>query len=150
MITAARPTLMALQRLTPESSDRFREGIRLFNREEFFACHEALEAVWLEADGPDKTFLQGLIQVAVAYHHLRRGNAAGAVRLLRAGIEKLSARSSYRRRIDAEALRALLEPLPGLIEAGQAGPQTPAPQIRLLPAGESFLENGFPLSPDDR
>jgi len=30
--------------------------------------------VWLKAIEPDKTFLQGLIQITAALHHWQRGN----------------------------------------------------------------------------
>ena len=53
---------------------RLREGVGLFNRGEFFECHEVLEAAWLESAGEEKIFLQGLIQVSVSFYHLRRGN----------------------------------------------------------------------------
>jgi uncharacterized protein len=45
------------------------DGILLFNTQKFFEAHEALEAVWLKAEGERKTLLHGLIQVAAAFHH---------------------------------------------------------------------------------
>jgi predicted metal-dependent hydrolase len=65
------------------------EGIRLFNTQKFFEAHEALEAVWLKAQGERKTLLHGLIQVAAAFHHHRRGNRAGFRSLLEKGCKKL-------------------------------------------------------------
>lgn len=41
------------------------------------------------ADGPDKTFLQGLLQVGVGFYHLQNRNYTGAKNLLTAGLEKL-------------------------------------------------------------
>lgn len=67
----------------------FLDGIRLFNSQCYFEAHEALEAVWLEATGRRKTFLHGLIQVAAAFHHHRRGNHAGFRSLLEKGCSKL-------------------------------------------------------------
>lgn len=58
------------------------EGIKLFNRAEFFAAHEVLEEVWRDARNPERKFLQSLIQVAVALHHHSRGNLVGARSLL--------------------------------------------------------------------
>jgi len=57
---------------------RYREFVRLFNLEEFFAAHDVLEDLWRETGGEDREFLQGLIQVAVALEHRRRGNLRGA------------------------------------------------------------------------
>jgi predicted metal-dependent hydrolase len=65
------------------------EGIRLFNTQKFFEAHEALEAVWLKAQGEEKTFLHGLIQVAAAFHHFTRGNLTGFRSLLEKGLTKL-------------------------------------------------------------
>jgi uncharacterized protein len=59
-------------------SDAFQEGIRLFNQARFYEAHEVLEDVWRANSGPEKRFLQGLIQLAVALHHHSTGNTRGA------------------------------------------------------------------------
>jgi predicted metal-dependent hydrolase len=51
--------------------------VDLFNREEFFEAHEVVEDLWNERDGPEKEFLKGFIQAAVALEHHRRGNRKG-------------------------------------------------------------------------
>jgi len=66
------------------------EGIALFNDRKFWHAHEAWEREWLVAGGTKKLFLQGLIQLAAAYHHVQRGTLSGAVRLFDAALEKLS------------------------------------------------------------
>lgn len=66
------------------------EGIALFNDAKFWHAHEAWERDWLGAAGDEKRFLQGLIQLAAAYHHVQRGTVSGAVRLFDAALEKLS------------------------------------------------------------
>jgi uncharacterized protein len=66
------------------------DGLRDYNSGNYFAAHEAWESVWLTAPQPEKTFLQGLIQVTVAFHHLQRSNPLGATRLLTAALRKLS------------------------------------------------------------
>jgi len=48
------------------------------NAGEYFDAHEALEHAWLAAAEPEKTFLKGLIHVAVALYHYQRGNGHGA------------------------------------------------------------------------
>ncbi len=104
--------------LTDSQRQLLQTGIELFNREMFFECHEALEEAWLQASGDQKTFLQGLIQVAVALHHLGRNNLTGAGRLLSAGMEKLS---PFAPRYEAVDVRGLLEALNPLREASRAG-----------------------------
>ena len=71
---------------TPDSPDaRYRAGIELFNRGEFFEAHEVWEDLWHECASADRRFYQALIQAAVAAHHWGRGNAAGANRLYLSG-----------------------------------------------------------------
>ena len=64
-------------------------GVELFNRGEFFECHEALEEVWTGENGPRRLFLQSLIHLAVGFYHNERANAEGARRQLRKGLRKL-------------------------------------------------------------
>ncbi|HEX6086340.1 MAG TPA: DUF309 domain-containing protein [Thermoanaerobaculia bacterium] len=66
------------------------EGIALFNDQKFWHAHEAWERDWLVAEGDEKLFLQGLIQLAAAYHHVQRGTYSGGIRLFDAALEKLS------------------------------------------------------------
>ena len=61
-----------------EHDPRFLEGVEAFNRRDFYASHDAWEALWLERFGEEKGFLQGLILSAVALHHYGRGNFNGA------------------------------------------------------------------------
>ena len=65
------------------------EGLRFYRAGKFFDAHEAWESVWLTAPQPEKTFLQGLIQVTVAFHHLYRDNPLGTQRLLHSALRKL-------------------------------------------------------------
>jgi predicted metal-dependent hydrolase len=57
-------------------------GIFLFNHGRFFEAHEVLEEIWREAPAAEKRFWQGLIQVAVGFHHYGVGNRIGAQSLL--------------------------------------------------------------------
>lgn len=65
------------------------EGIDHFNSRRFWEAHEAWEALWLVAESEAEQFLQGLIQVAAAYHHVQRGTYRGAARLFAAGLRRL-------------------------------------------------------------
>ena len=65
-------------------------GIARFNAHEFWHAHEEWESLWLKAEGEEKLFLQGLIQLAAAYHHVQRGTHRGALRLFDAALRKLS------------------------------------------------------------
>lgn len=65
----------------------------LFNQHLFFEVHEVLEPQWMKEQGEVKSFLQGLIQIAVAFYHLGRGNLAGTRSLLHEGLIKIAPHS---------------------------------------------------------
>jgi uncharacterized protein len=50
-----------------------------------FHAHEVLEAAWKAGPPGERDLWQGLAQIAVGLTHARRGNARGAVTLLRRG-----------------------------------------------------------------
>jgi predicted metal-dependent hydrolase len=62
---------------------RYLAGIVLFNRGDFFEAHEVWESLWMETHGPERPFLQGLIQAAVGLCHFCNGNVRGAAKLYR-------------------------------------------------------------------
>ncbi len=69
---------------------QYREGLRLFNEEDFFECHEVIEELWSETLGEPKKFLQGLIQAAVALFHFGNENFGGAKKLYNSARDKLA------------------------------------------------------------
>ncbi len=72
-----------------EQDSTLEQAIAEFNQQEFYACHDILEAIWMDAFHPDKAFYQGLLQIAVGLYHLTRLNWRGAVILLGEGISRL-------------------------------------------------------------
>ncbi|NEP85491.1 MAG: DUF309 domain-containing protein [Okeania sp. SIO2C2] len=68
----------------------FWQGIAEFNQQEFYKCHDTLEALWMEAGEPERTFYQGVLQIAVGLYHAGNENWRGAVMLLGEGIRKLN------------------------------------------------------------
>ena len=57
-----------------------------------FHAHEVLEAAWKSGPPGERDLWQGLAQIAVGLTHARRGNARGAVALLRRGAQRVRAR----------------------------------------------------------
>jgi uncharacterized protein len=72
-----------------ELPEQFWQGVREFQQGQFYECHDTLEALWIEAREPNKTFFQGILQIAVACYHLSHNNWKGAVILLGEGIRRL-------------------------------------------------------------
>jgi len=66
------------------------EGLACYRREEFFEAHEHWELAWLKLTEPEKSFLQAIVQITAAMHHLRRGNSVGAASLLRRSLKRLT------------------------------------------------------------
>jgi uncharacterized protein len=64
-------------------------GLHCYRTQQFFEAHEHWEAVWLTLHEPEKSFLQSLVQISAAFHHLRRGNRIGAISLLTRSLRRL-------------------------------------------------------------
>jgi len=89
-----------------EHQEKFRRGVEQFNSRHFFEAHETWEEIWLASPEPEKTFLQGIIQIAAAFHHYTRGNTKGARNLLEAGLRRLERFPDTYNELALEALRA--------------------------------------------
>lgn len=71
---------------TPEMRHAFEQ----FNRGEYWEQHETLENVWrAEPDPTIRNFYKGILQVGVGFHHLRKGNYNGVLKVLARGINYL-------------------------------------------------------------
>lgn len=57
------------------------KGLRLFNAGEYFEAHEALEQAWKEEKGDVRNLYRGILQIAVVYLHITRGNYNGALKV---------------------------------------------------------------------
>lgn len=112
------------------------EGIAQFNRGEFFEQHETLELLW-RAERRDIRYLyQGILQIGVAFHHLRRLNHHGTVYMLTRGPRYLAPFAPRCQRVDVAAL--LRDAAAALREVERLGPAhlaefdwRLAPQVRI-------------------
>jgi predicted metal-dependent hydrolase len=69
---------------------KLKEAIALFNRREYFSCHEVLEEAWREVAAEDKAFYEGLIRLATGLHlRFNRRAPQGAINLLTQGLIRL-------------------------------------------------------------
>jgi predicted metal-dependent hydrolase len=99
-------------------SELAQKGIALFNAGAYFEAHEELELAWNADAGPGRELYRGILQVAVAYLHLTRGNYRGALKMflrLRQWLDPMPAVCRgvdvAQLRRDALAARAALEAL---------------------------------------
>ncbi|HET7706339.1 MAG TPA: DUF309 domain-containing protein [Thermoanaerobaculia bacterium] len=77
--------------MKPDFAAALARGVEHFNAHEFWEAHEAWEEIWLAAESDVEQYLQGLIQLAAAYHHMQRGTLRGGVRLFDASLRRLAA-----------------------------------------------------------
>jgi len=130
---------------------RLAKGLAEFNRGLYFECHETLEEVWLEEHGEDRLFYQGLIQVAAGFFKWEQGVPAGAIKLWRAGLEKLDSYPEIHLSVDLAAfVRAVKESLT-VVEAacrdGQAAPALHAPVLGQAPRPIESTKKGLAGKP---
>lgn len=71
--------------------EALREAQRLLDAGRPFHAHEVLEAAWKAAEEPEREFWRGMAQLAVGLTHARRGNIAGASRLLHRAADRIEA-----------------------------------------------------------
>ena len=62
-------------------SELAQNGINLFNRREFYEAHHGLEDAWNADKGAARELYRGILQVAVAYLQIERGNYRGATKM---------------------------------------------------------------------
>ena len=109
------------------------EGLHCYRTGQFFEAHEHWELVWLTLAQPEKSFLQALVQISAAFHHLGRGNRTGAISLLTRSLRRLDASPTIFGCIDVESLRKHVR---NWIEALREGHELPGavPDFRVISA----------------
>jgi predicted metal-dependent hydrolase len=108
---------------------KFRRGLEQFNHGEFFEAHETWEEIWLTSAEPEKTFLQGIIQVSAAFHHYSRSNHKGACSLMEAGLKKLDKFPASHRDCEIGPLRDSVRLWIEALSSGRDPGRTKIPRI---------------------
>jgi predicted metal-dependent hydrolase len=109
--------------------EHFLQGVTLFNREDFFGAHEEWELLWIPANGETREFLQGLIQLSAAFHHVQRGNERGATRLFASAAARLRRNTKETFGVNAALLAGIAEE-----RAEGEGDRESFPKILLVPS----------------
>ena len=107
----------------------YQKGLEAFNSAHFYDAHEHWEEVWLETPNPDKMFLQGLIQVAAAFHHYSRANLKGTRNLLQAGLVKLDCFPEVHGGLEIAALREAVREWLAALHTGEIPASKRPPKI---------------------
>ncbi len=114
-----------------------RAGVAQFNHGEYFEQHETLETLWRAEPRAVRCLYRGILQIGVAFHHLRRGNYHGVVAMLERGLQNVRPFLPTCQGVDVCAL--VRDADRALLAARQLGPERIgafdwrlAPQVRLL------------------
>ncbi|MBE2199875.1 MAG: DUF309 domain-containing protein [Anaerolinea sp.] len=90
----------------PELAQR---GIGLFNKGDYYQCHDDLEEMWRQDAGPGRDLYRGILQVGIALYQVQQGNYRGAVKMLLRVRQWLAPLPATCRGVDIARLRANVE-----------------------------------------
>jgi len=112
---------------------RLRKGVDLFNDGRFFESHEILEGFYQDTDEAHKPFLEGLIQLAVAFRLFNEfGEVKGPVRMIYQALIRLENYQPACLQIRVKELSETMEAWAKAAEAAGAAPASqPIPKIPL-------------------
>ena len=85
-------------RASPEAC--YEQGLDHLRAARHYEAHDELEIAWRVAPPEERSFLQGLVHVAVAWHHARHGNRSGCERQLEKAARRLAAYAPNHRGVD--------------------------------------------------
>lgn len=112
----------------------YRRFLALFNAQEFWEAHEALESLWREDHDP---FKKGLILFAAAHVHVQRNNPSGCRKCLLRAIHYLEPYAPRHGDLDVDRILARARANLELLDRLPPGQPLAAaiPMIRLEPQG---------------
>ena len=96
---------------TPKVVDKeeaLAEGVRLFNEERFWECHEALEQAWHLSKGVERDAIQSIILTAAAFVHYQKGEDEICLSILKRAKTKMASAKTYDK-IDLERVERNIE-----------------------------------------
>ena len=103
--------------------ENHRLGVGFLGAGNYFGAHEAWETAWKQARDTDEAeFFKGLSQLGAGWTHLLRGNAHGAVTLLRRGAGRIAGYPDGHRGVHTAVLAARAEHDAAAVESGAVHP----------------------------
>jgi predicted metal-dependent hydrolase len=113
----------------PFSDPRFEAGVIFFNGGDWYASHDLFEELWQETNEPERRWLQGIVQIAVARLHGERGNSHGAMVLLGEGLGRLRTAAAPPAHWQAQPLIQPCQQRLSALQRGENNPAEPLPQL---------------------
>ena len=83
-----------------KEQELFNKGLKYFNNKNYYDAHEEWEELWINHKLKDALLIQGLIQLAVGYFHIKNSNIKGSLSLFNKSIPKFEKYFINEREID--------------------------------------------------
>lgn len=80
-------------------------GLKMFNQGHYFQAHEHLEEAWRSDPTSGRELYRAILQVAVAYYQIERGNFTGAIKMFSRIHHWLDPLPDYCRGVDLRQLK---------------------------------------------
>ena len=87
-----------------KKNDLYNSGLNSFKNKQFYDAHEFWEELWIDYKLSDSKFIQGLIQLSVAYFHITNLNKKGAISLFKKSFLKLKLYAPSHREINVSKI----------------------------------------------
>ena len=78
-----------------DKEEALAEGVRLFNEERFWECHEVLEQAWHVSNGVERDAIQSIILTAAAFVHYQKGEEEICLSILKRARVKMALAKTY-------------------------------------------------------
>jgi len=78
-----------------DKEEALAEGVRLFNEERFWECHEVLEQAWHVSNGVERDAIQSMILAAAAFVHYQKGEEEICLSILKRAKAKIVSAKTY-------------------------------------------------------
>lgn len=108
--------------LSENQLEQLVKGIEEFNRQEFYESHETWERMWIKYKHEDRTFFQGLIQIAAGLYLMQTKKRRGSFIQFSRGLQKLKAYPPEYCGFHLENLLILIEQYRDELEKGEPHP----------------------------
>jgi hypothetical protein len=95
-----------------DKEEALAEGVRLFNEERFWECHEVLEQAWHVSKGVERDAIQSIILTAAAFVHYQKGEDEICMSILRRARTKMTPAEAYEK-IDLKVTRKNIDEILG-------------------------------------
>jgi len=126
--------------LPPSKLHEFLQAVDQFNQGRYLECHETFEDIWRVQEHSYREVLQGIIQFAVALHHLHNDNRLGATKLLQRARHHLTPFGEEATGINVKRLCQHIDTILKLVDSDAKRPTDKLEKIQIELTDKLFQE----------